>query len=177
VSFYPEEIVVNESGLASEIDNSILDIPPTMSHVLGLPDLPDAIGKVRHETKAEYGVMILLDGLQFHKLITLINTGQLPFFEHTNEIERALTVYPSVTTSATAAVLTGTTPQINGIFGMQRHCLAVIVTGMDIQMITYSRIALILFSPICRIFCIFTFTKLMIWVTHMDLNPLNMNPH
>ncbi len=117
VSFYPEEIVVNESSLASEIDNSILDIPPTMSHVLGLPDLPDAIGKVRHETKAEYGVMILLDGLQFHKLITLINTGQLPFFEHTNEIERALTVYPSVTTSATAAVLTGTTPQINGVYG------------------------------------------------------------
>ncbi|MEA3327188.1 MAG: alkaline phosphatase family protein, partial [Chloroflexota bacterium] len=117
VTYRPEKIIINESGLASEIDLTILDIAPTIAHVLGLPDLPDAIGKVRHEAEAERCVMILLDGLQYKKLITLIDTEQLPFLEQTIEVQQGLTVYPSVTTSATAAVLTGTTPQNNGVYG------------------------------------------------------------
>jgi len=94
VVFFPEIIDIKESDLASELELSILDIAPTMAHVLGLPGLADALGEVSYAAKFERGVMILLDGLQYKKLNTLIDAGGLPFFENINEINQGLTVYP-----------------------------------------------------------------------------------
>ena len=90
--FFPEKIVIKESGLASELELSILDIAPTMAHVLGLPGLADALGEVSYAAEFERGVMILLDGLQYEKLNTLVDAGGLPFFEHINEINRICSV-------------------------------------------------------------------------------------
>ena len=117
MTFFPENIAIIESGLASELELSILDIAPTMAHVLDLPGFEDALGEVSYEAEFERGIMVLLDGLQYKKLNTLVDAGVLPFFEHINEINQGLTVYPPVTTSATAAVLTGTNPLKNGVYG------------------------------------------------------------
>ena len=70
------------------IQYSIMDIAPTMAHALGLLDLPEAVGVNRTDGSADYGVMILLDGLQYEKLTQLMEAGQLPFFQlHQDSIQ------------------------------------------------------------------------------------------
>ena len=117
--FAPDQIIIKPSNLTAEIDFSILDIAPTVAAVLGLPELPNSAGKVRTNDTGEWdhAVMILLDGLQFAKLETAINNGKLPFFEELDTPKKGMTVYPPITIAASAAVLTGTPPQINGVYG------------------------------------------------------------
>jgi predicted AlkP superfamily pyrophosphatase or phosphodiesterase len=62
--------------------------------------------------------MVLLDGTQYQKLHQLIQAGKLPFFQnYKNEIQQGLTVYPPITTTASAALLTSALPQENGVYG------------------------------------------------------------
>jgi len=113
----PESIQVHPARHL-KIQYSIMDIAPTMAHALGLPKLPEAVGLNRIEGEADYGVMILLDGLQYQKLTDLIENGSLPFFQRFQEnIQMGLTVYPSISTSASAALLTSVPPQVNGVYG------------------------------------------------------------
>lgn len=116
--YSPTTIDVIESPLASEIKYAISDIGPTMASILGLPGLPQASGEVLMEGSSEYGVMIMLDGFQYQKMQSMIEAGDLPFLSSIKErIHQALTVYPPVTVSASAAFLTGALPQVNGVYG------------------------------------------------------------
>ncbi len=115
--FSPMMIELKESPLLSEIQYSITDIAPTMASMLGLPDLPHAAGKVAMEGSADYGVMILVDGFQYQKMQSMIAAGELPFFASLDDINPGLTVYPPVTVSASAALLTSMLPQENGVYG------------------------------------------------------------
>ncbi|MFW5714370.1 MAG: alkaline phosphatase family protein [Brevefilum sp.] len=116
--YTPTSIEVNPSSLATKIEWSIMDIAPTMAHALDIPNPPESVGVKRIEGSADYGLMILLDGLQFEKLMQLIETEKLSFFQqHQDEIQKGLTVYPSISTSASAALLTSAPPQVNGVFG------------------------------------------------------------
>lgn len=113
----PNTIDISPSQLAVEFEMTIMDIAPTMAKVLGLPELPEAHGQPRTEISAQQGVLILIDGLQYEKLHTLVKEDALPFLGEIEEIHKGLTVYPSITTSSTGALLTGTPPYVNGVFG------------------------------------------------------------
>jgi len=116
--FSPLTIDVRESPLVSDIEYAITDIGPTMASVLGLPGLPQASGEGLVEVSSEYGVMIMLDGFQYQKMQFMIESGELPFLASVHEeIHPGLTVYPPVTVAASAALLTGTKPQVNGVYG------------------------------------------------------------
>jgi hypothetical protein len=115
--YTPVTIDVSESALASEIEYSITDIAPTMAHILGLPELVEASGEILMERSAEHGVLILIDGTQYQKLQALIADGKLPFLASLDKIHQGLTVYPPVTAAASAALLTGAIPQVNGAYG------------------------------------------------------------
>jgi hypothetical protein len=117
VPFSPDTINISPSPIASEIEYSIMDLAPTMAKVLGLPELQDAHGQPRSDIKAQHGVLILIDGVQYEKLLTLVENDSLPFFGEIEEIQRGLTVYPSITTSSTGALLTGSPPRVNGVYG------------------------------------------------------------
>jgi hypothetical protein len=116
-TFTPTVLDINPTPLSSTIEYSIMDIAPTLAHVLGLPALPEAQGQVRHQAKTKHAVMILIDGLQYQKLINLIEQGELPFFSQFGEIPQGLTVYPPITPASTAALLTGAPPHLNGVYG------------------------------------------------------------
>jgi len=116
-SYTPQALHVTPANLASAINLSIMDIAPTMTNALVLPNLPDVQGKVVFETKADHGILLFLDGLQYQKLISMIDAGKLPFFQGIEKIQCGLTVYPSITTSASASLLTGAPPSENGVFG------------------------------------------------------------
>jgi len=116
--FVPTKIDITESPLVSEIQYAITDIGPTMAAALGLPELPQASGNVVQETSADFGVLILMDGVQYQKMNALIESGELPFLSSIQEhINQGLTVYPPVTVAASAALLTGAPPQVNGVYG------------------------------------------------------------
>jgi len=117
--FDPVSIAISPSMLLDEINVSILDIAPTVADAIGLPVLSGAQGQVRWAVQGpiDQAVMILLDGLQYDKLLSLIDQGVLPFFQNLNTIHAGLSVYPPITTSASAALLTSTPPQEAGVFG------------------------------------------------------------
>ena len=116
-AFNPSRIEINPSPQAAIINLTIMDIAPTIAQVLGLPGPPDAHGQSQFHGTAVHAVMILIDGLQYQKLQCLIAQGSLPFFDAIEEIHQGITVYPSITTSAIASLLTGTPPQVNGVYG------------------------------------------------------------
>lgn len=117
--FEPVSIALSPSILIDEINVSILDIAPTVADVIGLPELSGAQGQVRWAAQGpiDQAVMVLLNGLQYDKLLSLIDQGGLPFFQDLNAIHAGLSVYPPITTSASAALLTSTPPQETGVFG------------------------------------------------------------
>lgn len=114
-----EKIEVKKSDLTTNNLYSILDIAPTIAYAMEWSPLPDALGEVRvtHSGNWSNAVIILLDGLQYKKFEDLINSGSLPFLEKLEMLRKGITVYPPITTSSTAAFLTSTPPQINGVYG------------------------------------------------------------
>jgi len=118
-SCYPTEINISPSTLAPEIEFSIMDISPTVADALDLPQLPDAIGKslITDNYIWEHAVMVLMDGVQFDQLREMIDDEALTFLGSHGELTQGLTVYPPITTSSSASLLTGAPPIETGIFG------------------------------------------------------------
>ncbi len=116
-TFTATNLTITPSPLSTTIELSIMDIAPTIAFSLGLSELPDAIGQVRSSAKAHHGVMILLDGTQYATLQAMISNGDLPFLQSVGEIQQGLTVYPPVTVSSTASLLTGAPPSITQVYG------------------------------------------------------------
>ncbi|MBG0786219.1 MAG: alkaline phosphatase family protein, partial [Anaerolineaceae bacterium] len=115
--YQPSSIEVTPSNRLSEVDLSILDISPTVLSALGLPNLPEAQGQSQLTTTAQQVVIILTDGTQYDKLLSMIATGDLPFFASQDEINCGISVYPPITTSASAALFTSTIAAYNGVYG------------------------------------------------------------
>lgn len=115
----PLNITITLSPLLNDISYSILDISPTVVAALGMHGLENAEGQSLIKSNEQYKqvVMILMDGVQFEKFNTMVEDNLLPFFNNQGNINMGLTVYPPITTSATAALLTSQTPEKNGVFG------------------------------------------------------------
>jgi len=115
----PETIKISPSTRLNEITYGIMDIAPTITDVLGLPTLPGAQGQVTWKAQGniDQAVMIFLDGLQYDKLLSLIDQGNLPFFQTLESIHTGISVYPPITTSASASLLTSKLPHEVGVFG------------------------------------------------------------
>ncbi len=115
---YETQIIhIEPSTLANEIKYSITDIAPTIANILNLPPLTEATGNPIYDGSANHVAMILIDGLQYNKLIELISLNKIPFFSTIDQIKQGLTVFPSITTASTTALLTGAPPQINHVYG------------------------------------------------------------
>jgi hypothetical protein len=117
--FNPTEILISPSPHLQDITFSIMDISPTVAAGLGLPEIVDAQGQNRlnNQTHCDQAVMILMDGVQYEVFSEMVDAGLLPFFKDHGDFHQGLTVYPPITTSATAALLTSTTPDKNGVYG------------------------------------------------------------
>ncbi len=120
-TYQPDRIIVTPSSSLSDIEFSIMDIPLIMAKFLNIPNLLNEGNTPTLTGQADFGVMILLDGLQYRKLLQLVNTGQLTFLDRDEEIKQGLTVYPPITTTATAAVLTASSPENSGVFSYRQR--------------------------------------------------------
>ncbi len=94
---------------------SITDPAPTIADALQVPAPSSATGRVLGSYRAGHAAFIVLDGLGYDRAQASIARGDAPFLQSLGEPRLALSVYPSVTRSAIAALLTGTTPERNGV--------------------------------------------------------------
>lgn len=116
-TYEPISIDVIPSARLAEIDLSLLDLTPTVLAALGLPAIPDAEGQSQLTTTAKQVVIIITDGTQYDKLQNMVAAGELPFFSSQEKINSGISVYPPITTSASAALLTSRIPVHSGVYG------------------------------------------------------------
>ena len=94
----------------------------------------DAFHDALHLLKADQPViLVILDGLGYHQYVYAIEHGHAPFWASQARAERALTVYQPVTNAGVAAILTGKTPEYNGVYSRRQRLLEVpdIFNGAD----------------------------------------------
>lgn len=113
----PGSIELSPSEAMESIELWITDLAPTIAQSLGLPELPDADGTSQLDTTADQAVLIVLDGTQYDRLMAEIAAGNMPYLATMPEIHKGLTVYPSVTTTSSASLLTGALPEKTKVYG------------------------------------------------------------
>jgi len=108
-------VSVQPPALLSQVQLQITDIAPTVAATLGLPALEQATGRVLDVPEASRVVLLLLDGFGYVRAGEALSAGLIPHLASLGEPWLGLTVYPPATRVATAAVLTGAPPSINGV--------------------------------------------------------------
>lgn len=109
----PGSIFVNEYDLVLEAKN-IQDITATTVQALGL-EMEGLHGSTLDEGTYEQVALIFLDGFSYKTYQQASSEGLIPNIENDGIILKAISVYPPRTTTASAAVLTGLTPNENGV--------------------------------------------------------------
>lgn len=98
----------------AQVTARIVDIAPTIATALGLPAPAQATGSAMTTARADHVVMIFLDGFGYRRYMEVRGQGLMPYLDGLDAPQTALTVYPSVTKMASAAMVTGAPPSING---------------------------------------------------------------
>ncbi len=115
---YPvDNLEIQPSERLSEVELSIMDLTPTLLTALDLPALPDAEGQPQFNFTAQRAVIILTDGAQYDKWQAMRSSGKLPLSAGQDKVYCGLSVYPPITTSASAALLSAAPPAKNGVYG------------------------------------------------------------
>lgn len=102
------------SALAA-VQASILDIAPTAMAALGLSAPAASEGRPLATTPAAHVALIFLDGFGYLHYQRAMAAGDVPHLAALGDPLLALTMYPSATKVATAALLTGAPPARNGV--------------------------------------------------------------
>ena len=108
------EITGEPAPLPAPLTATLMDIAPTTAHALGLPILEQATGHPLTNTKASHVTLIFLDGFGYLRWLTSLDAGLVPHLATLNSPHMGLSVFPPSTAVASAAMLTGAPPQING---------------------------------------------------------------
>ena len=111
----PTQVTINESDLVKEADFSITDLAPAILDALDLPLSEGMKIANLHFPKTQHVIFIFLDAFGYTIYQEAIAKLDLPYISTFSEPMLGITVYPPVTRVATAAILSGLTPQENGV--------------------------------------------------------------
>ncbi len=114
-SLAPERISATPDPLLEAVTVSITDIPVTAAAALGVRAPAAASGRVLTTTRASHVALIFLDGFGYVRYTEARAAGLIPHLEALGAPALGLTVYPPSTVVASAAVLTGAPPEVNGV--------------------------------------------------------------
>jgi len=106
---------VEPPPLLEQVEADITDIAPTVAGALGLPSPAQATGRALEAPPASHVLLLFLDGLGYVRYVEARDTGLIPNLAALGEPLVGLTVYPPCTNVASAALLTGAPPQVNGV--------------------------------------------------------------
>jgi hypothetical protein len=111
----PSQVIVRESDLIKEADFSITDLAPAILEALDLPLAEGMKIAKLHFPKTQHVIFIFLDAFGFTIYQEALDRVELPYISTLSEPMLGITVYPPVTRVATASILSGLTPQENGV--------------------------------------------------------------
>lgn len=111
----PISIEVQPSDWLADVEASITDIAPTVAQAMGI-DSPDiSSGRLLTQLSSEHVLLLFLDGFGYLQYQEAHETGLIPNLSELGEPLVGITVYPPVTVVASAALLTGAEPAMNGV--------------------------------------------------------------
>ena len=99
----------------AQVQADLADLAPTAAAALGLPAPASATGQVLATGSADHVLLLYLDGFGYVRYQQALMQGRVPSLAALPEPLVGLTVYPPATNTATAAVLTGALPDVNGV--------------------------------------------------------------
>lgn len=110
---HPNTVEVNEHDLVMDA-RKIQDIPATTVSALGL-EMDDVVGTALVEETYKHVALIFLDGFSYDTYSQSVDENLIPNIQADSSVFRAVSVYPPRTTTASAALLTGLTPNESGV--------------------------------------------------------------
>ncbi len=100
--------------IASAVTASLADIAPTAAAVLGLPAPAQATRHPLTEARAGHVLLLFLDGFGYLRYTEARDAGLIPTLAALGEPQVGLSEYPPSTAIATAVMVTGAPPAVNG---------------------------------------------------------------
>lgn len=100
-----------------QVQASITDLAPTAAAALGLPAPSQATGRALDAPQADHVLLLFVDGLGYIRYGEALRDGLIPNLAALGTPYIGLTVYPPSTNVATAALLSGAPPAVNGVTG------------------------------------------------------------
>ena len=101
-------------ALADAVTASLTDIAPTVATALGLPTPSHATGHTLTDAQASRVLLLFLDGFGYVRYTEARDAGLIPTLSALSEPAVGLSVYPPSTAVASAVLLTGAPPAVNG---------------------------------------------------------------
>jgi hypothetical protein len=106
---------VDPPALLGQVQATITDLAPTAAAALGLPALEGATGQALDVPRASHVLLLFLDGFGYLRYAEARSEGLIPGLTALGEPLVGLTVYPPCTSVASASLLTGAEPDMNGV--------------------------------------------------------------
>jgi len=106
---------VEPPAMMGQVHANIADIAPTVAAALGIPAPAQATGQALATPPAKHALLIFLDAFGYVRYTEAMNDGLIPYLATLDAPLVALTVYPPSTAVASASLLTGAPPTVNGV--------------------------------------------------------------
>jgi hypothetical protein len=98
-----------------QVEVRLVDIAPTIVAALGLPAPAQATGQALDVPRTAHVLLLFLDGFGYVRYEEALEQGLIPNLAALGTPRLGLTVYPPVTVVASAVMLTGAPPAVNGV--------------------------------------------------------------
>ncbi len=111
---FPKEMFIEENDIVLDAGN-IQDVPATAAYALDL-DMEGLNGKSLAKNKYDHVVLIFMDGFSYSTYRQALKEKLIPNLLNRAHVYAAVTVYPPRTTTASASLITGLTPDDSGVY-------------------------------------------------------------
>ena len=114
-AFPVSRLEIEPPALLGKVQASITNLAPTAAAALGIPAPAEATGSALDVPAAGHVLLLFLDGFGYRRYSEALDAGLIPNLGGLSKPLAGLTVYPPCTSVATAALLTGASPEVNGV--------------------------------------------------------------
>jgi len=107
-------VEIEAPAMMGQVQADITDIAPTIAAALGIPAPAQATGQAIETPPASHALLIFLDAFGYVRYAESLEDGLSPYIATLDTPLVALTSYPPCTSVASASLLTGAPPTVNG---------------------------------------------------------------
>jgi hypothetical protein len=111
----PQTLEIKAPAELAMVQASITDLAPTAAAALGLSKPEQATGRPLVDVEAKNVLLLFLDGYGYLRHQAASADGLAPYLSSLEAPRVGLTIYPPTTVTASAALLSGAPPAVNGV--------------------------------------------------------------